>query len=355
MRLHRMMSLRLLRIYFAIFAVALIGLLAFIGWISSGEIARESDDVLKWQVRYLRGIPQAQLADMIRTRAIYGNLHIHYYGLFAANGARIAGDVLALPSPLPVWPQGKTLEHTLPVAGMERSPVVRIMVERCPDGRILLVALDMTNVMTLHRNVMTALISSGVLGLLLSIGAGIFVGVRQMKRIEAVRETAALVAQGDLSRRFRLGGRDEIAMLLHLVNHMLDEVERLMSEVKGACDGVAHDLRTPLARVRTLVTRAAAQPGAVGEPQVAQMLDHVRHETDMVLGALARCCVLLRLQDFRAVASSSQSICASLFSKLERFMHPWLKAGARSLQWPPTSGQPCVPIAHCCSRCSPTS
>jgi signal transduction histidine kinase len=291
MRLHRMTSLRLLRMYFVIFTAALVGLLAFIGWISSGEITRESDDVLSWQLRYLRLLPENQLADVIRTHLVYRNLHIHYYGLFAPDGARIAGDVLALPPHLPLWPRGETLEHTLPVADIARSPVVRVMAERSADGRILLVGLNMTHILALHRTVMTELIAGGALGLLLSIGAGIVVGIRQMRRLEAVSETAALVAQGDLSRRFRLGGRDEIAMLLHLVNHMLDEVERLMGEVKGACDGVAHNLRTPLARVRTLVARAAERPGALRERQVAEMLDHVRCETDVVLerfGAMLR-------------------------------------------------------------------
>jgi signal transduction histidine kinase len=283
--------MRLLRIYFVIFAAALVGLLAFIAWISSGEITRESDDVLSWQLRYLRLLPEAQLADTIRTHLVHANLRIHYYGLFAPSGARIAGDVLALPPHLPIWPRGETLEHTLPVAEIARAPVVRVMAERSADGHILLVALDMTHVLALHRTVMAALIAGGALGLLLSIAAGLVVGMRQMRRLEAVRETAALVAQGNLSRRFRLGGRDEIAMLLHLVNHMLDEVERLMGEVKGACDGVAHDLRTPLARVRTLVTRATEQPGALRERQIGEMLDHVRRETDVVLerfGAMLR-------------------------------------------------------------------
>jgi signal transduction histidine kinase len=196
-----------------------------------------------------------------------------------------------LPVHLPVWPRGETLEHTLPLADVARPPVVRVMAERTADGRILLVALNVTHVLALHRIVMAALIAGGALGLLLSIGAGIVVGVRQMRRLEAVRDTAALVARGDLTRRFQLGGRDEIAMLLHLVNHMLDEVERLMGEVKGACDGVAHDLRTPLGRVRTLVTRAAEQPGALRERQIGEMLDHVRRETDVVLerfGAVLR-------------------------------------------------------------------
>src|ERR1700737_1990307 len=133
MRLHRMTSLRLLRIYFVIFAAALVGLLAFIGWISSGEIEREADDVLSWQLRYLRLLPEAQLADAIRTHLVSGNLHIHYYGLFTPSGARIAGDVLTLPPHLPLWPRGETLEHTLPLADTARAPVVRVMAQRGAD------------------------------------------------------------------------------------------------------------------------------------------------------------------------------------------------------------------------------
>src|ERR1700676_743806 len=46
-------------------------------------------------------------------------------------------------------------------------------------------------------------------------------------------------------------------MLAHLVNHMLEEIERLMTEVKSACDGIAHDLRTPAAHIRTLLANVA--------------------------------------------------------------------------------------------------
>ncbi|MFP3813526.1 HAMP domain-containing protein, partial [Bacillus sp. SIMBA_005] len=79
--------------------------------------------------------------------------------------------------------------------------------------------------------------------------------VKQVRRLKAVRRVTQRSAQGDLGQRLPIGGRDEIDMLAHLVNHMLAEVERLMNEVKGACDGIAHDLRTPLARVRTLLIR----------------------------------------------------------------------------------------------------
>jgi signal transduction histidine kinase len=289
--LHRMTSLRLLRVYFAVFAIALVGLAAFIGWISSKEIARETDSVLGWQMRYLRLTPDAQLADTIRRRVANGSAHIHYYGLFDSDGKRIAGDVLALPATLPTWPHGETLDHTLRLSGVVRAPVVRVMAVRRTDGRILLVGQDMTDVLSLHRLVVSLLAAGAALGLAMSGAAAIAIALRQMKRIEAVGETAALIARGDLSHRFKTGGPDEISMLLHLVNHMLDEVERLMAEVKGACDGIAHDLRTPLARIRTLVVRASHRPSALERRPLKEMLDQARQETDAVLerfGAMLR-------------------------------------------------------------------
>jgi signal transduction histidine kinase len=145
----------------------------------------------------------------------------------------------------------------------------------------------MTSGLALHRVVVTLLIAGGAMGLLLSAGVGVAVGIREMKRIDHVRHAASLIGQGDLSRRFQMGGRDEIAMLLDVINHMLDEIERLMDAVKGASDGIAHNLRTPLARVRTLLTRAAERSNLLQQPQLSEMLDQAQHETDVVLERFA--------------------------------------------------------------------
>jgi signal transduction histidine kinase len=88
-----------------------------------------------------------------------------------------------------------------------------------------------------------------------------------------------------------IGGRDELDMLAHLVNHMLEEIERLMTEVKSACDGIAHDLRTPAAHIRTLLANVAERMHVVQDDGVAQMVDRARVEADMLLdrfGAMLR-------------------------------------------------------------------
>ena len=85
--------------------------------------------------------------------------------------------------------------------------------------------------------------------LIAGIAGGSMLGMRQMRRVAAIRRVTRQIAEGDLGKRLPVGRYDELDLLAHLVNHMLDEVERLMGEVRHTCDGIAHDLRTPLARV----------------------------------------------------------------------------------------------------------
>ena len=74
-------------------------------------------------------------------------------------------------------------------------------------------------------------------------------------------------ATGDLTYRLPLSNRrDELDMLAAIVNAMLDRIERLMHEVKGVCDNIAHDLRTPLTRLRAQLYRIQQQ-AAEGSPE----------------------------------------------------------------------------------------
>jgi signal transduction histidine kinase len=86
--------------------------------------------------------------------------------------------------------------------------------------------------------------------------------------------------------------RDELDMLAAIVNAMLDRIERLMHEVKGVCDNIAHDLRTPLTRLRAQLVSHQARGGA-GSAEAAQ-LDGAIAETDTLM---ARFRGLLRISE----------------------------------------------------------
>ncbi|HEY5757445.1 MAG TPA: HAMP domain-containing sensor histidine kinase, partial [Steroidobacter sp.] len=123
-------------------------------------------------------------------------------------------------------------------------------------GEVLLLA-RATSVLD---QVNTIIFRSLIWGLTLTIIPGLIGGLwlarGPLRRIRAIETAAQPIMRGDLHQRLPVTGRrDELDMLAGIVNSMLEEIERLMSEVKGVCDAIAHDLRTPLTRLRSQLHR----------------------------------------------------------------------------------------------------
>jgi len=276
-------TFRWLCAYTALFGVFLTLLVGFIAWTASATIERDADTIMGWQLIYFDSIPDAQLPDAIYQRLEHERMHVNYYGLFTSDGKYVAGDLLAPPPHLTYTREGSTHAHTLKLRGREVSPVVRAMGEVRPSGMHLVVARDMTSVLRIRQIVVRTLASGAVLALFAAAAGGLVLGMRQIRRVREIRRVNECIARGDLDRRLPVGGDDELDMLAHLVNHMLDEVERLMGEVKGACDGIAHDLRTALVHLHTLLARVAERESVRGDAAGAALLDRARTETGQLL------------------------------------------------------------------------
>ena len=280
-------TFRLLTVYAVVFSLSVMVLLGLIGRSVTSAMEHQMDVVLHWELIYFDSSPDNELADAIRRRIEHEqheHLHPNYYGLFAADGQHLAGDILALPPSLPVNGDGMTFHHILTLAGSERAPVVRAMAERRENGQTLVVARDPTDILRIRETIINAVMGGGLFCLGAGIIGGLALTVSQYRRLKAIRLVTQRIAQGgDLGQRLPVGGHDEIDMLAHLVNHMLAEVERLMIEVKGACDGIAHDLRTPLARVRTLLMRIEERTNGLQDDALKHLVDNARQETDTLL------------------------------------------------------------------------
>jgi signal transduction histidine kinase len=268
--------------YTVLFSVSVMLLIGFIGWIVAGAMEHETDVVMHWQLIYFDSMPHGDLAEAIYRRIEHERMHSNYYGLFTADGQHVAGDILVFPPGLPVNRTGVTLD-SLAVAGAGRAPVARVMAEQRGDDERLVLARDLTHVLRIRQRIINALILGGILCMVTGIAGGFALSLRQLGRLKAIRHTTQMIAQGDLGQRLPTGGRDEIDMLVHLVNHMLEEVERLMNEVKGACDGIAHDLRTPLARMHTLLGQVAERTGELEDRELSLLVERARVETTALL------------------------------------------------------------------------
>jgi signal transduction histidine kinase len=130
-----------------------------------------------------------------------------------------------------------------------------------PDGSILVVGRDMQDQREIEQLVWHALLAGGAAALLLAIGGAVLFRRQLEHRVSAIRRTAREIEAGDLTRRIPISGvEDEFARLNRDINSMLDRIEHLMDGVRHVSNAIAHDLRTPLGRIRSRLEEAL-RPG----------------------------------------------------------------------------------------------
>jgi signal transduction histidine kinase len=322
---------RWLSVYALIFAVSVMSLVGYIGWSATGVVERDTDIVMRWQLSYFDSIDDALLPDTIRERLEDERMHSNYFGLFNENGQYLAGDIRAVPPDLPLDGRGHTLDRTLALTAHQPSPVVRAMAMRRANGQQLIIARDLTHVLRIRETTISGLIGGGIFCLVVTLVTGFLLSLGQMRRVADIRRVTLQIANGDLNQRLPTGGRDELDMLTHLVNHMLAEVERLMHEVRSACDGIAHDLRTPLAHIRTLLGHISERGDGVLDEQTRQLIDRARGETNSLL---ERFRAMLRISEIGALKRRGGFAALNLQELLVELCELYEPlAEVRSLQW----------------------
>jgi signal transduction histidine kinase len=160
-------------------------------------------------------------------------------------------------------------------------PLLRATFETLPDGYHLLVGRDISDLDEFARKINTALALVLSLIFVLAGVASISVTRRTVGRIEAINATTRAIMQSGLGKRIPLRGtRDEWDQLAENLNSMLERIETLMAEVKQVSDSVAHDLRTPLTRMRGRLEKAYSRQRD-GNDQ--SLIDETMADLDSVL------------------------------------------------------------------------
>jgi signal transduction histidine kinase len=247
-------TVRLLPVYGFLFVLWSVLLIGWVQYDTKRYLSGVVDDILRQRMHYLSHIDREHLPEVI---AQTGELDLRVLqGLFDEQGHKIAGNIQRIP-------EGISLDgavHFLP-GGAQRDGIsepvrARGLARKVDKGDVLILAratsvLDNVNSI-IYRSLFWGLTLTIIPGLI----GGLWLARGPLLRIRALESAAQPIMRGDLHRRLPLSGRrDELDMLAGIVNSMLDEIERLMSEVKGVCDSIAHDLRTPLTRLRSQLHR----------------------------------------------------------------------------------------------------
>jgi signal transduction histidine kinase len=195
----------------------------------------------------------AAIARRIADRQLEGGVYL----LADASFAPLAGNLQAWPPSLQGasgWGSFSARERKPDAA---QPPLLRAAFETLPDGTHLLVATDIQDLDAFAQNIRTALALAILMMFVLAAVASVSVTRRTVGRIEAINATSRAIMQSGLSERIPLRGtRDEWDELAVNLNSMLDRIEALMGEVRQFIDNVAHDLRTPITRIRGRLEKA---------------------------------------------------------------------------------------------------
>ena len=192
--------------------------------------------------------------------------HVKLGGLFAADGQRIAGNIETLP-PMLQGGGGAQLASLIKMdSGAREQQAVRAVSRGLPDGGTLVIARSDYEFSWIAHIVERTLAVGLIPALGLSLVVGVFLSFRAQRRIEEVNSKIQRIVAGELRERLPARGTaDPFDKLAELVNGMLGEIEILVRRVAGVGDDIAHDLRTPLTRVRVSLERARQKAGSLEE------------------------------------------------------------------------------------------
>lgn len=170
------------------------------------------------------------------------------------------------------WPRNATadagrIEFDLLVdeQGVERH-LARARVFALPGRYRLLVGKDVKQLTEAKRRIVQALTWGSAFMLVLAFAGGLAVSRRAVRKIEALNQTTRRIMSGDLSRRVPLTtANDDFDQVAENLNRMLDRIQLLMEDIRRVSDNIAHDLRTPLARLRQRLEEARLHADGDGD------------------------------------------------------------------------------------------
>lgn len=282
-KLLRTSTFRLAALYLILFAVSVAALLGYVYWNTAVLLERQTDDTIRaevqaladqYRIRGLRGI-----IDTIRRRSADDSGSV--YLLTDSAGTRIAGNITAMPK----FPEDDSnwIEFPLEVErGMNQERHIARAFHTDLEGEFeLVVGRDVAALRQFASIIRTTILYALVIALVLGLGGGLLMSRNFLRRVDAITEASRTIMAGNMAGRMPVhGSNDELDRLALALNAMLDQIESLMAAMKEVSSNVAHDLRTPLTRIKAGV-EAALRSGSQGDYRAA--LECTVDESDRLL------------------------------------------------------------------------
>ena len=269
--------------YAVLLIISVSVLFGLLYWNTAVFVAEQTEETIEVEISGLAEHYQNAgiigLSDVIRDRSQGQRLSL--YLLTDQNRRPLAGNLNS-------WPTASRpgdwidFEYQRPIGSriVEHRAHARHFV--LPGGFNLLVGYDVQDQVRLEQRMRGSMIWIGVLALFLGLAGGLLMARHWLRRIDSVNKTAREIMDGDMSRRVQLSGSDdELDRLARNLNAMLDRIEALMAGLRQVTDNIAHDLRSPLNRLRSrLEVTLMEDPDKV--PYRAALVDTMGEADDLL-------------------------------------------------------------------------
>ena len=322
-KLIRTTAFRLTLAYLFLFALFAASLLGYFAWNTRRLITEQITTTVNAETgeisdifarRGLRG-----LVLTIGNRALRPGANL--YLVTTPSGTAVGGNVGSLaPGVMGTTGWSETAYRRLDDqdAGDHRALV---RVTELSNGFRLLIGRDLEERRRLFGIVAKAAQWSLLVVVVLGIGGGIFVARRVLRRIDAMTGTTQLIMAGDLSGRLPVGrSGDELDRLAENLNAMLERIETLMMGLKEVSDNIAHDLKTPLTRLRNRAEEALARSGSEAEYRSA--LERTIEESDGLIRTFNALLMIARAESGQARGNMTDFDAAEVASGIHELYEP---------------------------------
>jgi signal transduction histidine kinase len=250
------------------FVLCTLLLFGFVYWQTADYMTMQIDGLLTNDINLAAADPRPRQIERIEGRLSDDPRRIRIGALFAADGHRITGNLESLPGN--ILPDVPTNTEVVRVDNRGReTQTVRLVEHPQPDGSVLVLGRNNDEIDEIAEIVLRALGLGLLPAFALALVIGMLLSRRVLRRLSDVNRRIQRIVAGDLRQRLPTrGGEDAFDQLAGGVNRMLGEIEALIYEIAGVGDDIAHDLRTPLTRVRMRLERGRDHATSLEELRV---------------------------------------------------------------------------------------
>ena len=332
-KLIRTTAFRLTLVYLFLFALFAASLLGYFAWNTRRLITEQITSTVNAEVGEVSDIYNHRglhgLVLTVENRALRPGANL--YLVTTPTGVGIAGNVGSLaPGVMGTTGWSETAYRRLDDQdGSDHRALV--LVTELSSGFRLLIGRDLEERRRLFGIVAKAAQWSILVVVVLGIGGGIFVARRVLQRIDAMTGTAQRIMAGDLTGRLPVGrSGDELDRLASNLNAMLAQIEALMTGLKEVSDNIAHDLKTPLTRLRNRAEEALARSGCEADYRAA--LERTIEESDGLIRTFNALLMIARAESGQARGNMDDFDAAEVANGIHELYEPLAEEDGMSLR-----------------------